>query len=73
MTVRKSKNEEEEGEEEEEEEEEEGEEGEGDLLAPRHRRVVFFCSSSARKLGLGSIGVCSSVVTSSSPVLPQVS
>ena len=71
--TRKSKNEEEEGEEEEEEEEEEGEEGEGDLHAPRCCRVVFFSSSSARQSGLGSVGVCSSIVTPSFSVLPQVS
>ena len=73
MAMRKSKDEEEEGKEEEEEEEEEIEEGEGDLPAPRRRRVVFFGSSFALQSGLGSIGVCSSVVTSSSLVLPQVS
>ena len=45
-----------------EEEEEEGEKGEGDLPAPRRRRVVFSGSSFARQSGLSSVGVCLLVV-----------
>ena len=43
-------------------EEKEGEEGEGDLHAPRRRRVVFSGSSFARQSGLCFVGVCFSVV-----------